>query len=147
MRESEAAARALGLQVQIGEVRALEQVDGVMAELGKARVGAIYVPGSTMLAAHAERVTAAAAGRRLPAMYANDRFVDAGGLMVYSASTGKSFARLAGYIDRVLKGTRPAELAIEQASDVDLIVNLRTAKALGITVPRTILVRADRVIE
>jgi putative ABC transport system substrate-binding protein len=145
--ESEAAAQALGLQIQVGEVRALEQVDSVMDEFGKARVGAIYVPGSTMLAAHAERVTAAVAGRRLPAMYANDRFVAAGGLMVYSASTGKSFARLAGYIDRVLKGTRPADLAIEQANDVDLIINLRTAKALGITVPQTILVRADRVID
>jgi putative tryptophan/tyrosine transport system substrate-binding protein len=73
--------------------------------------------------------------------------VEAGGLMVYSASTGKSFMRLAGYVDRVLKGVRPADLAIEQASDVELVVNLKTANGLGIRIPQSILVRADRVIE
>jgi len=147
VRESEAAAKALNLQAQIGEVRSLEQIDDVLGHFRKSQVGAVYVPGSTMLASHGERVAAALSKHRLPAVYANDRFVEAGGLMVYSASTGKSFVRLAAYVDRVLKGVRPADLAIEQASDVELVVNLRTAKGLGITIPQSILVRADRVIE
>lgn len=147
VRESEAAAKELNLGMQVGELRSLDDIDTALAQLKKSKVGAVYVPGSTMLAAHGERITAAMSAYRLPAVYANDRFADAGGLMVYSASTAKSFARLAGYVDRVLKGALPADLAIEQASDVDLVVNLKAAKALGITVPQSILVRADRVFE
>jgi putative tryptophan/tyrosine transport system substrate-binding protein len=147
VRESEAAAQALNLQVQIGEVRSLDEIEGLVGHFRKLHVGAVYVPGSTMLASHGERVAGALNKHRLPAVYANDRFVEAGGLMVYSASTGKSFMRLAGYVDRVLKGVRPADLAIEQASDVELVVNLKTANGLGIRIPQSILVRADRVIE
>ena len=145
--ESKAAASELNLQARIGEVRSWEDVDWVLAEFARSKIGAVYVPGSTMLASHAERVVEAMTKNRLLAVYANDRFADAGGLMVYSASTGKSFVRLAGYVDRVLKGARPADLAIEQASDVELVVNLKTAKMLDVGIPQTILVRADRVIE
>jgi putative ABC transport system substrate-binding protein len=147
IRESEQAAKSLNLQLQVAELRSLDDIESVLGQLRKSGADAVYVPGSTMLAAHGERVVAAMTKHRLPAVYANDRFVDAGGLTVYSASTGKSFARLATYVDRVLKGARPADLAIEQASDVELIVNLKAAKSLGIAVPRMILVRADRVIE
>jgi putative ABC transport system substrate-binding protein len=147
VRETKAAAQALNLQAQIGEVRSIEQIDQLLGHFSKLHVGAVYVPGSTMLASHGERVAAALNKHRLPAVYANDGFVEAGGLMVYSASTGKSFIRLAGYVDRVLKGARPADLAIEQASDVELVVNLKAAKQLGIKIPQSILVRADRVIE
>ena len=84
---------------------------------------------------------------RLPTVYGAERYVEAGGLLVYTASAKKAFVRAAGYVDRILKGARPGELAMEQVSDVELIVNLRTAKALGIKIPQTILVRADRVIE
>jgi putative ABC transport system substrate-binding protein len=147
IRESEPAAKSLNLKMQVVELGSLDDIDGAVAKLRKSGVDAVYVPGSTMLAAHGERLVAAFTKHRLPAVFANDQFTDAGGLLVYSASTGKSFARLAGYVDRVLKGTRPADLAIEQASDVDLVVNLRTAAALGLKVPQSILVRADRVIE
>lgn len=147
IRESEQAANSLNLHLQVAELRSLGDIDSTLSELKKSRVDAVYVPGSTMLAAHGERVVASMTKHRLPAVYANDRFADAGGLLVYSASTGKSFARLATYVDRVLKGARPAELAIEQASDVELIVNLKAARSIGIAVTQSILVRADRVIE
>lgn len=147
VRESEAAARALGLHVRFAEARGPEDVDAVIAELVKARVEALYVAASSMLASHSARVQAAIVKHRIPAVYANGAYVEAGGLMIYAPSIGKSFARLAAYVDRILKGAPPGELAIEQASDIELTVNLKSAKALGITIPRPILVRADRVID
>jgi putative tryptophan/tyrosine transport system substrate-binding protein len=147
LRESEAAARALGLQVHFSEARGPEDVDAAIAEFAKARVGGLYVAGSSMLESHSSRVQAAIMERRIPAVYANGAYVEAGGLMIYAPRLGKSFARLASYIDRILKGARPGELAIEQTSDIELTVNLKSAKALGVKIPQSILVRADRVIE
>jgi putative ABC transport system substrate-binding protein len=147
VRDSEAAARALNLQVHFAQARTLEDVDGAISELAKARVGALYVPPSSMLQAKSARVVAAVAKHQLPAVYGSERYIDAGALMIYGASTKKALVRAAGYVDRILKGARPGELAIEQVSEMELVVNLKTAKALGIKVPPSILVRADRVIE
>jgi putative tryptophan/tyrosine transport system substrate-binding protein len=147
VRDSEAAARALNLQVHFGQANKPEDLDGVIAELAKRRIGALYVAPSSMLQAHAARVVEVVAKHRLAAVYGSERYVDAGGLMIYGASTAKALVRAAGYVDRILKGARPGELAIEQISEMELRVNLRTAKALGIKIPPTILVRADRVIE
>jgi putative tryptophan/tyrosine transport system substrate-binding protein len=147
VRDSEAAARALNLQVHFGQARTLEDVDGAISELAKARVGALYVAPSSMLQAQSVRVVETVAKHRLPAVYGSERYLDAGGLMVYGVSARKAFVRAAGYVDRILKGARPGDLAIEQMSDMELVVNLKTARALGIKVPQSILVRADRVIE
>jgi putative tryptophan/tyrosine transport system substrate-binding protein len=147
VRDSEAAARALNLQVHFGEATKPEEVDRVLGELAKKGAAAVYVAPSSMLQAHSARVVDAVARHRLPAVYGADRYLNTGALIVYSSSTKKSFMRAAAYVDRVLKGARPAEMAIEQISEVDLTVNLKTAKTLGITIPASILVRADRVIE
>jgi putative ABC transport system substrate-binding protein len=146
-RESEAAARALNLQPHFGEAHAPGDIERAIVELAKSRVGAVYMSGSTMLASHAARVAAIVAKSRIPAVYANERFVDAGGLMVYSPNITKAFGRIADYVDRILKGARAGELPIEQASEVELVINLKTAKALGLRIPQTILQRADRAID
>jgi putative tryptophan/tyrosine transport system substrate-binding protein len=146
-RETEAAARALGLDSVFGEAQKAEDVDSVVAELATAKIGALYIAPASVFQAHAAHIVQVVAKRRLPAIYGQERYVDAGGLLIYTASTSKAFVRAAGYVDRILKGARPGDLAIEQASDAELIINLRTAKTLGVKVPTTLLVRADRVIE
>jgi putative ABC transport system substrate-binding protein len=147
MRESEAAAQKFSLQLRFAEPKGPAEMDGQIAELVQAGAGAIYVTGATLLASHAPLIVAAVEKHRIPAVYSTERYIEAGGLMTYSASVRKAFVRAAGYVDRILKGARAGELAIEQSSDVELAVNLKTAKAMGIRIPPTILVRADRVIE
>lgn len=147
MRESEAAARTLHLQAHFAEVAAAGDIESRIADLAQARVGAIYVSPSSVLASHGARIVATVAKHRIPTVYGAERHAAAGGLVTLTASTRKSFARLAGYVDRILKGARAAELPIEQTSDLELVVNLKTAKALGINIPPSILLRADRVIQ
>lgn len=147
MRDAETAARALKLAVEFREVRTPDDIETQIAQLAQAEVGAINVQSSTMLASHGARLAKVIAKHRIPAVYGHERYVEAGGLISYSSSVNKAFMRAASYVDRILKGARPGELAIEQTSDLDLAVNLKTAKALGITIPQSILVRADRVIE
>jgi ABC-type uncharacterized transport system substrate-binding protein len=146
-RESEAAARALNVQVHFAEVRTADEIERRIAELLQAGAGAIHVTPSTLLSSHSARVVAAVAKHRVPAVYGHERYVEAGGLITYSPSVTRAFARAAGYVDRILKGARPGELAIEQVSDIELVLNLKTARALGLKVPSAILARADRVIE
>jgi putative ABC transport system substrate-binding protein len=147
MRDSESTALALKLKVHFAQARAPDEIDTAISELANAGVGALYIAGSSMLQAQSSRVAMAVAKHRLPAVYASERYINAGGLMIYGPSATKGFVRAASYIDRILRGARPGDLAIERQSDMDLVVNLKTAKALGITVPPSILVRADRVIE
>jgi putative ABC transport system substrate-binding protein len=94
-----------------------------------------------------ERIVAVAARHRLPAMYAEVDFAVAGGLMAYGTSVRDNFRRAAGYVDRILKGARPADLPIEQPAKLELMINLKAAKALGLTLPQSLLVQAERVIE
>jgi len=147
VRDSEAAARELKLQVHFGQVNKPDDLDGVLTDLAKKRVGALYIAPSSMLQAHSARIVQVVAKHRLPTVYGAEPYVDAGGLLIYGVSGRKAFVRAASYVDRILKGARPAEMPLEQASEVELKVNLKTAKALGITIPPTILVRADRVIQ
>ena len=147
VRDSEAAARELKLQVHFGQVNKPDDLDGVLTDLAKKRVGALYIAPSSMLQAHSARIVQVVAKHRLPTVYGAEVYVDAGGLLIYGVSGRKAFVRAASYVDRILKGARPAEMPLEQASEVELKVNLKTAKALGITIPPTILVRADRVIQ
>lgn len=146
-RESEAAARMLNLQVHFVEVRNIDEIESRVAELLQARVDAISVTAATLLSSHSPRVVAAIAKHRLPAVYSSERYAESGGLMTYSASVTRAFVRAAGYIDRILKGARPGGLAIDQLGEVELTVNLKAARALGIKIPQALLVRADRVIE
>jgi putative ABC transport system substrate-binding protein len=145
--EARAAAQALKLRVVFGEVHKPADIDVAIATFAKEKVGAVYVTGATMLAAHSGQIATAVTKHRLPAAYAVERYVEAGGLLVYSPSLAKAFVRIAGYVDRILRGARPAEMPFEQVSDVELVINLRTAKTLGLRIPQTILQRADRAIE
>ena len=147
VRDSEAAARALNMQVHFAQARGPDDIDAAISELAKARVGALYVAPSSMLQARSARVVEAVAKHGLPAVYGAEQYIDAGALMIYGGNFKKTVVRVASYVDRILKGARPGELAIEQISAMELVVNLRTARKLGITVPPSILVRADRVIE
>ena len=147
VRESEAAARSLNLQIQPMEVRAADEIESRIAELAKSGVRAISVTAATLLSSHSGRVVAAMAKNRVPAVYPNERYVEAGGLMTYSTSVNRAFERAAGYVERILKGARPGELAIEQQQEFELVINSKTAQALGLKIPPAILVRADRVIQ
>jgi putative ABC transport system substrate-binding protein len=147
VRESEAAAATLNLQAHFVEVASPGDIEGRIAELARAQVGAIYLTPSSILTVHSARIAAAMAKHRLPAVYGGVRFVDDGGLVVLTANFRKTVVRMADYVDRILKGARAGDLPIEQTVDLELTVNLKTAKTLGIKVPQSILVRADRVIE
>jgi putative tryptophan/tyrosine transport system substrate-binding protein len=146
-RETQEAARALALDVRFGDAQNADDADRAVGELVKANIGALYVAPASVFQARAEHIVAVVAKRRLPAIYGQERYIDAGGLLVYTASANKAFIRAAAYVDRILKGARAGDLAIDQASDAELVVNLNTAGALGIKVPQTLLVRADRIIE
>jgi len=147
VRDSETAARALNMQVHFAQARGPDDIDAAISELAKARVGALYVAPSSMLQARSARVVEAVAKHGLPAVYGAEQYIDAGALMIYGGNFKKTVVRVASYVDRILKGAPPGELAIEQISAMELVVNLKTARKLGITIPPSILVRADRVIE
>jgi putative tryptophan/tyrosine transport system substrate-binding protein len=146
-REAEAAGRKLDLQTQFVEVGSAADFEAGLAELLQARVGAIYVAPSSMLLAHSAQVVQSVRKRGIPAVYNAPRYIEGGGLIAYGPSLKKNFVRATGHVDRILKGARPGDLPIEQITELELIVNMRAAKALGITIPHSILQRADRVIE
>ncbi len=140
------AARRLGVQIQPVEARE-DQFDAAFAELSRNRAGALVVlPHGTYF--RERKVLADLAGKnRLPTMYEFRPFVDAGGLMSYGADVFDLYRRAARYIDKILKGAKPADLPVEQPTKFELVVNLKTAKALGLTIPPSLLARADQVIE
>jgi len=133
------------LKLQIIEVRAPKNLDNAFEQARRQSRGVVVFP-EPMTMAHRERVTALAAKYRLPTVYGLRDFVDAGGLMAYSPDLAVMFRRAADYVDRILKGAKPGDLPIEQPTQYQLVVNLKTAKALGITIPESILLRADEVI-
>ena len=106
----------------------------------------VVLPGGFMTT-HRKRIVELAAKNRIPAVYGNRRFVEAGGLMSYGAVRSEDFPRAAYYVDRILKGAKPAELPVEQPTKFELVINLKTAKQIGLTIPPNVLVRADRVIK
>ena len=146
-REQEAAARALGLTLQLYEVRAPEELEGIFTAMTKAQADALLVGASPFLYIHAQRIVDLAAQRRLPAVYPGRDFVEAGGLMSYWADYPAIWRRVGFYVDKILKGTKPADLPVEQPTTFELLINLKTAKALGITIPQSLLSRADEVIQ
>jgi putative ABC transport system substrate-binding protein len=147
VRETEAMTRLVKLQSHIAEVHTPDDLERAFAALSRARVGALIVVPSTMLSSQAERVVALAAKHHLPAVYPTSQFANSGGLISYSADYSEQFRRLATYVDRVLKGAKPGDLPIEQPTKFEMVINLKTAKMLGIKIPGVILLRADKVIE
>jgi putative ABC transport system substrate-binding protein len=145
--EAQAVAQALKIETVTAEVRSAEDIEPALLRLTKSRVGGVLVGSSTLLVAHSERVVQAMAKHSMPAIYGVERYIDAGGLLIYAPSNRKALGRAAHQINRILKGARPADTPIEQATDVDLVINLQTAKALGMAIPQSILQRADRAIQ
>jgi putative ABC transport system substrate-binding protein len=143
----EGPARDLGLDPQLAQPRTEDEIDAAIHAFAKIPNGGIVVPGQSFLVAHRARVIAAAAKERLPAVYGATPFATDGGLLSYSDDALDEFSRAASYVDQILKGAKPGDLPVQQPTKFELVINLKTAKALGLTIPLTILARADEVIE
>ena len=141
------AARALRLTIQPWEVRAADDFEKVFAALNKQRPDGLYVPAGALMPANQKRIVGFALKSRLPSMYSSREAVDAGGLMSYGADLVDSYRRVAYYVDRILKGAKPADLPVEQPTKFELVINLKTAKQIGLTIPPEVLPRADKVIK
>ncbi|HSK30204.1 MAG TPA: ABC transporter substrate-binding protein [Candidatus Limnocylindria bacterium] len=140
------AARALKLTLRSWEVRDADGFDKVFAALSKQRPDGLYVPASgALMRANQKRIVAFALKSRLPSIYYYRESVDAGGLMSYGADLADSYRRVATYVDKILKGAKPADLPVEQPTKFELVINLKTAKQIGLTIPPNVLARADRV--
>ena len=140
------AARALGLTVQPWEVRDADGFEKVFAVLSKERPDGLYVTSGPVMNANQKRVAGLALKSRFPSVYARSEAVDAGGLIYYGAELADTYGRAAIYVDKIFKGTKPADLPIEQPRKFDLVINLKTAKQIGLTIPPNVLARADKVI-
>ena len=147
VRHAQDAARALGVRLQLLEARDPSEIDGAFAAITTERAGAVIVLTDTVLLDHRARIADHAARRRLPTVFGVSEFVEAGGLLAYGPSLADGFRRAATYVDKILKGAKPADLPIEQPTTFELVINLKTAKALGLTIPPSLLLRADQVIE
>jgi putative tryptophan/tyrosine transport system substrate-binding protein len=141
-----AAARALQLTIQPWEIRATDDFDKVFAVMGKQRPDGLYVTTGPARFVNAKRIAGLALKNRLPSVYVNREYVDAGGLMSYGVNLADSYRRVATYVDKILKGAKPADLPVEQPAKFELVINLKTAKQIGLTIPPQVLARADRVI-
>lgn len=141
------AAQTLNLQVFILEVRASNELDDAFSEMTRIGVGALSVLESPLMTAESNWVASLALQHRIPAIFPERRFLEAGGLISYGPSLPITYRQAANYIDRILKGTKPGDLPVEQPTQFTLVVNHRVAKRLGITVPEAILLRADDIIE
>jgi putative ABC transport system substrate-binding protein len=142
-----AAARALGSQLQILAVRGPGDFEKAFEAAAKARAEALVVSQSPILRFHVKSFVDLAVKHRLPAIYQRREFVEAGGLMAYGPRDADLFRRAAVYVDKVLKGVKPADLPVEQPMRLELVINLSTAKTLGLTIPPSVLARADEVIQ
>jgi len=147
LKGAEAAARALGVRLQFVEARGPEDFDRAFSDMTRARAGALTVLTSPMLFSERRRLVDLAAKHRLPAVYPWREGVDAGGLMSYGTNAADMYRRVATYVDKILKGAKPADLPVEQPTKFELVMNLKTAKALGLTIPQSLLGRADELIQ
>ena len=148
VREAEVAARALGVQLHTLEARGPQEIDRAFAAMTRERAGALVVLADAILGLNQRsQITALAAERRLPAVYGIREYAEAGGLMVYSANLLDLERRAATYVDKILQGTNPGDLPVEQPTKFELVINLKTAEALGITIPPMLLFQADAVIK
>jgi len=145
--EAEVAGRVLGVQLQFVEVRGPADFDRAFSDMTKRRAGALTVFPGAMLFGERKQLTELAAKNRLATVYPWREYVDAGGLMSYGPDLADSYRRAAGYVAKILKGAKPADLPVEQPTKFELVINLKTAKALGLTIPPSLLARADEVIQ
>ena len=145
-KHQQSAAEFLRLRLQIVPVRKLEELEGAFIKMTKDRVAGVVVDPTAFFVVHHRRIVELAAMQRLPAIYGHSRHTDAGGLMSYSDNTAERQRRAAMYVDKILKGTKPSDLPVERAMKMELVINLKTAKQIGMTIPPNLLVRADRVI-
>jgi putative ABC transport system substrate-binding protein len=141
------AARALQLTVQPWEVRGTNDFDRVFADMGKQRPDGLYVSLGSLMNANRKRIADYVLTRRLPSIHVRREFVEAGGLMSYGADLTDSDRLVAWYVDKILKGAKPADLPVQQPKKFELVINLKTAKQIGVTIPQSLLYRADRVIK
>jgi putative tryptophan/tyrosine transport system substrate-binding protein len=141
------AARALRLTIQPWEVRAENDFERVFAALNKQRPDGLYVVGGPLMSSNQRRIADFALKSRLPSTYGRKEAVDAGGLMSYGADLTDSYRRVATYVDKILKGAKPADLPVEQPTKFELVINLKTAKQIGVTIPPEVLARANRLIK
>jgi putative ABC transport system substrate-binding protein len=146
VRASMSAARLLGLQLQVLELRDPSELDSAFAVMAREHVGALAVHHGPMIVTHLRRIVDLAQRIRIPAIFPDGRFVEVGGLMSYGPSLPSMYRRAAVYVDKILKGARPRDLPVEQPSRFELRINLKGAKALGLTIPPAVLARADQVI-
>jgi putative tryptophan/tyrosine transport system substrate-binding protein len=146
MREVEAISKTLGLEVDTLEIRRAEDI-ALAFEALKGRADALYVCADPLVVTHRIRINTLAQGARLPTMHGYREYVEAGGLMSYGPNVPDLFRRAADFVDKILRGTKPADIPVEQPIKFDLVINLTTAKVLGLTIPETFLLRANEVIE
>ena len=139
-------ARPLGLTIQSWEVRDTGDLERVFAAMGKQRPDGVYVAGGPLMNANEKRIVGFSLKSRLPSVYDRNEAVEAGGLMSYGTDRLHQYRRAAVYVDKILKGTKPADLPVEQPTKFEFVINLKTAKQIGITIPPNVLVRADKVI-
>jgi putative ABC transport system substrate-binding protein len=147
LRAAEVAARTLGMRLQPLEARTPRELDSAFAAMTTEAAGAVVVLVDVMFIDQRTRIAELAATRRLPAVYGQVEHLGSGGLMAYAPNFLDNYRRAAAYVDRILKGAKPGDLPIEQATKFELVINLKTAKALGLTIPPSLLQRADQVIE
>jgi putative ABC transport system substrate-binding protein len=146
MREVQATARTLGLEVTTREIRQAEDIAPAIEAL-KSRADALYVATDPLVFTNRIRINTLALGARLPTIYGSREYVDAGALMSYGPNFSDLFRRAADYVDKILRGAKPGDIPVEQPTKFELVINLKTAKALGLTVPPNLLATADEVIE
>jgi putative ABC transport system substrate-binding protein len=147
LREYEAAGQTVEVRVRVVEIRNRDDLEQAFAAMARERIDALLVPADPFLFTERQHVAALAREHRLPGMYSTREYAEAGGLMSYSASFSEQFRRAASYVDKLLRGASPATLPVEAPSRYELVINLKTAKALGLTIPQSLLLRADQVIE
>jgi putative ABC transport system substrate-binding protein len=145
--ETQAAAQAVALQLHSLEVRTTEDIDSAVAQISKARPSALLVILDLLTTRNSKRIVDLASKHRLPGMYPTRQFAEEGGLMSYGPSVGDLYYRAATYVDKILKGSQPADLPVEQPTKFEFVVNLNPAKQIGVTVPPNVLARADKVIK
>ena len=141
------AARSLRLTLEPWEVRDADGLERVLAAIGKRRPDGLFVTIGPQLRANRKRIAVFALKSRLPSVYAIKETVDAGGLMYYGADLADSYRRIAIYVDKILKGAKPADLPVEQPTKFELVINLKTAKQIGLAIPPEVLARANRLIK
>jgi putative ABC transport system substrate-binding protein len=147
LRAAEVAARSLEVRLQVLEARAPSEFAAAFSAIRKESAGALIVLGDPMFFGERTRIAELAAKSRLPLMSGTREHAEAGGLMAYGPNLRDQFRRAASYVDKILKGAKPADLPVEQPTKFELVVNLKTAKALGLTIPPSVLARTDEIIE